>query len=140
MTLIVDTGGLLSVFDGKQEDHGLFLEAVQSSRGPLLVSPLILAELDHLILDRYGRQAELAAIEEIEAAYQVEGIEEEDLNRTRELLTRYTDLTTFDLADASCVVLAERHSCFDILTTDQRDFRTVAGRGGQHFRILPYDL
>ena len=140
MTPIVDTGGLLSVLDGRQEDHGLFLEAVQSVRGPLLVTPLILAELDHLVLDRYGRWAELAAIEEIEAAYQVERIEDEDLTRARELLTRYADLTTFDLADASCVVLAERYGCFDILTTDQRDFRTVSSRGGQHFRILPYDL
>lgn len=140
MTLIVDTGGLLSVLDGNQEDHGLFLEAVQSTRGPFIVSPLIIAELDHLILDRYGRQAELDAIEEIEAAYEVERISEEDLARARALLSCYADLTTFDLADASCVVLAERYGCFDILTTDQRDFRTIAGHGGQHFRILPYDL
>lgn len=118
----------------------MFLEAVQSTRGPFIVSPLIIAELDHLILDRYGRQAELAAIEEIEAAYEVERISEEDLARARALLSRYADLTTFDLADASCVVLAERYGCFDVLTTDQRDFRTVAGHGGQHFRTLPYDL
>jgi predicted nucleic acid-binding protein len=36
-------------------------------------------------------------------------------------------------------VLAERYGCFDILTTDQRDFRAVTGRDGQHFRLLPYD-
>lgn len=139
MTLIVDTGGLLSVLDGKQDDHELFLQAVRSARGPLLLSPLVLAELDHLVLDRYGRQAELAAIEEVEAAYQVERIGDEDLARARALLSRYSDLRTFDLADASCVVLAERYDCFDILTTDQRDFRAVAGRDGRHFRILPYD-
>lgn len=140
MTLIVDTGGLLSVLDDNQDDHELFLEAVRSARGPLLVSPLVLAELDHLVLDRYGRQAELAAIEEVEAAYQVEQIGDGDLARARALLTRYADLSTFDLADASCVVLAERQGCFDILTTDQRDFRAVVGHDGQYFRILPYDL
>jgi predicted nucleic acid-binding protein len=139
VTLIIDTGGLLSVLDGNQDDHDLFLEAVRSALGPLLISPLVLAELDHLVLDRYGRQAELAAIEEVEAAYQVERITGGDLARARALLSRYADLTTFDLADASCVVLAERYECFDILTTDQRDFRTVAGLDGQHFRILPYD-
>lgn len=96
--------------------------------------------MDHLVLDRYGRETELAAIEEIEAAYHVDRIKDEDLTRARALLTRYADLTTFDLSDASCVVLAERHGCFDILTTDQRDFRAVGGRDGQHFRILPYDL
>lgn len=140
MTLIVDTGGLLSVLDGVQDDHELFLEAVRSDQGPLLVSPLVLAELDHLILDRYGRQAELDAIEEIESAYRVERIGDEDLARARALLSRYADLTTFDLTDASCVVLAERYACFDILTTDQRDFRAVGGRDGQYFRIVPYDL
>lgn len=139
MTLIVDTGGLLSVLDGNQDDHELFLDTIRAARGPLVVSPLVLAELDHLVLDRYGRQAELAAIEEVEAAYQIERIEDEDLARTRALLTRYTDLTSFDLTDASCVVLAERHACFDILTTDQRDFRAVSGNDGQPFRVLPYD-
>jgi uncharacterized protein len=139
LTLIVDAGGLLSVFDGDQDDHELFLEAVQAARGPLVVSPLVLAELDHFILDRLGRERELAALEEIEAAYLVERITGDDLARTRALLARYADLTTFDLADASCVVLAERYDCFDILTTDQRDFRVVIGGRGRHFRILPYD-
>lgn len=140
MTLIVDTGGLLSVLDDKQDDHELFLDAVRSARSPLLLSPLVLTELDHLILDRYGRQAELSAIEEVEAAYQVDRIDNEDLARAYTLLSRYADLTTFDLADALCAVLAERYECFDILTTDQRDFRAVAGRDGQFFRVLPYDL
>ncbi|CAN5274419.1 hypothetical protein BH18ACT10_BH18ACT10_17190 [soil metagenome] len=140
MTLIVDAGGLLSIFDSAQDDHELFLEAVRAASEPLVVSPIVLAELDHFIPDRLGRRQEIAAIEEIEAAYQVERIEDEDLARARTLLTRYADLTTFDLADASCVVLAERHDCFDILTTDQRDFRAVTGRDGQYFRILPYDL
>lgn len=140
MTLIVDTGGLLSVLDGGQDDHELFLEAVRSAQGPLLVSPLVLAELDRLIPDRYGRQAELDAVEEIEPAYQVERVEDEDLVRAHVLLSRYADLTTFDLTDASCIVLAERYGCFDIPTTDRRDFRTVSGSDGQYFRIIPYDL
>ncbi|MBA3492311.1 MAG: PIN domain-containing protein [Rubrobacteraceae bacterium] len=139
MTLIVDAGGLLSVFDGDQPDHELFLEAVQTAHDPLIVSPVVLAELDHFILGRLGRKAQLAALEEIEAAYKVERFTNEDLARSRALCARYADLTTFDLADASCVVLAERYECFDILTTDQRDFRAVAGRDGQYFRVLPYD-
>jgi hypothetical protein len=54
--------------------------------------------LDHIILDRLGRRRELAAIEEIEEAYQVECFTGEDLARARGLLTRYADLTTFDLS------------------------------------------
>lgn len=102
MTLIVDAGGLLSVFDGDQPDHALFLEAVQTARDPLIVSPLVLAQLDHFILDRLGRKAQLVALEEIEAAYKVDQFTNKDLARARALCARYADLTTFDLTDASC--------------------------------------
>lgn len=62
MTLIVDTGGLLSVLDDNQDDHEAFVEALSIIPGPRIVSPLVIAELDHLILDRYGRAAELDAM------------------------------------------------------------------------------
>jgi len=52
----------------------------------------------------------------------------------------YPHLPGFGIADASNVVLAERHGTADILTTDQRDFRQVELSGGRYFRILPYDL
>lgn len=140
MTLVVDAGGLLSVLGYDQDDHEAFLEAVQSHRGPLVVSPLVVAEVDHLVLDRLGRRGQLAFLNELLRSYRVEGFFNVDIARARELCARYADLTTFDLADASCVVLAERHDSFDILTTDERDFRAVSGSGGRYFRILPYDL
>ncbi len=140
MTLIVDAGGLLSVLASDQEDHEAFLEAVRAHRGPLIVSPLVVAEVDHLVLDRLGRQGEIAFIEELLRSYQVESFGNTDIQRARELCERYADLTTFDLTDASCVVLAERYNAFDILTTDERDFRAVTGSGGRYFRLLPYDL
>lgn len=140
MTLIVDTGGLLSVLEGNQADHAEFLDAVRTHPGPRLLSPLVVAELDHLILDRYGRDQQIAALEEIEAAYHIEAFTNSDLRRARELCSRYADLTSFDLADASCVVLAERHDSFDILSTDQRDFRAIVGSNERTFRILSYDL
>ncbi|MGH3087401.1 MAG: hypothetical protein ACRDSJ_08800 [Rubrobacteraceae bacterium] len=95
--------------------------------------------MDHLVLKRYGRAGELSALAETEATYLIDRFTNEDLARAHALLARYADLVTFDLADASCVVLAERHDGFDILTTDQRDFRAVTGSRGRHFRILPYD-
>lgn len=49
-------------------------------------------------------------------------------------------LPGFGIADASNVVLAERYSTRDVLTTDQRDFRQIRLPGGRFFRSLPYDL
>ncbi len=136
----MDAGGLLSVLADDQEDHESFVEAVRNHRGPLVVSPLVVAEVDHLVLDRLGRRGELAFLDELARSYRVEEFTNADVEKARELCARYADLLTFDLTDASCVVLAERHDSFDILTTDTTDFRAVTGSRGRYFRILPYDL
>jgi hypothetical protein len=43
------------------------------------------------------------------------------------------------LADASVAVLAGRYGVRDILTLDERHFRTLRGPGGRPFRLLPAD-
>ncbi len=59
MTLILDSSGLLAAIDERQEDHAAAREALESARGPLLVSPFVLAELDYMIMTRMGRGREL---------------------------------------------------------------------------------
>jgi len=44
------------------------------------------------------------------------------------------------LADASLIVVSERHNVLDLLTLDERRFRAVRGAGGKPFRVLPADL
>jgi predicted nucleic acid-binding protein len=44
------------------------------------------------------------------------------------------------LADASLVILAERHDTLDLLTLDERHFRAISGPKGRSFRLLPADL
>ena len=51
---------------------------------------------------------------------------------------RYADLE-IGLADASIVVLAERLNIVDVLTLDERHFRTMLGPGNTPFRLLPAD-
>jgi predicted nucleic acid-binding protein len=43
------------------------------------------------------------------------------------------------LADASVVVLAERHGVNEVPTLDERRFRTLTTRDGEPFRLLPAD-
>jgi predicted nucleic acid-binding protein len=62
----------------------------------------------------------------------------EDVARASDIIGRYRDLE-LGLADASVVVLAERHGTHDLLTLDERHFRAVAGPGGRPFRVLPAD-
>ena len=140
MTLIVDSGGLLAALDPNQNHHEEFRDALNAAREPRLISPFVVAELDYMILRDYSREGQLAFLEEVDrGAYRLDSFDEEDFSRACALVTSYEYLTGFGIADASCVVLAERHDCFDILTTDQRDFREITAPQGRHFRILPYD-
>ena len=54
------------------------------------------------------------------------------------MLERYPNLD-LGLADASLLVLADRHGATDILTLDERHFRALAGPRGKPFRLLPTD-
>jgi predicted nucleic acid-binding protein len=53
-------------------------------------------------------------------------------------MRRYSDLH-LGLADASIVVLAERHGTADVLTLDLRHFQALRIGGRKRFRILPVD-
>lgn len=140
MTLILDSGGLLSAMNDAQRDHAAFRESLETARPPRVISLFVVAELDYMILRDYGREAQTAFVEEVaRGAYRLEAFHEEDFRRMSALISRYEYLDGFGVADASNVVLAERYDCLDILTTDQRDFRAVTDSRGRHFRILPYD-
>lgn len=65
-------------------------------------------------------------------------MEAEDIAIAAEVIERYRDLE-LGLADASLVVLAQRHDTLDLLTLDERHFRAIAGPRGRPFRILPAD-
>lgn len=139
MTLILDSSGLLAAIDDKQEDHIAAREVLESVRGPLLISPFVLAELDYMILTRMGQERELALLGEVARdAYHLEYFSEEDLAEAIEIVERHADFR-IGLADASNVVLANRHDTLDVLTLDERDFRVLRGPGGCPFRLLPAD-
>lgn len=60
-----------------------------------------------------------------------------DVGRARKVIREYSNLAV-GLADASLVVLAHKHGIQQILTLDQRHFRTLPGPLGP-FRLLPLD-
>ncbi len=137
--IILDTSGLLAAIDGSQRDHAAAAAVIRSARGPLLLSPFVLAELDYLLATKVSQEASLALLDQVGGgAYRLEPMAAEDIARASEILLRYRDLR-LGLADASLVVVAERHGTLDLLTLDERHFRAVTGPGGHPFRILPAD-
>jgi hypothetical protein len=137
--IIVDTSGLLSALDAAEPRHAASAAALRTAGGPRLLSPFVLAELDYLLARRVSTRVEMAFLDEVaRGAYQLEPFSGEDVARAHALLERYPDLD-LGLADASILVLAERHDVIDVLTLDERHFRAVPGPGGRPFRLLPAD-
>ncbi|MEP7378027.1 MAG: PIN domain-containing protein [Chloroflexota bacterium] len=135
--ILVDSSGLLAAIDSSEEDHARALRALAAAEAPLLLSPFVLAELDYFLAKRIGSSAGIALLEQVSAgAYQLEPFDKDDIATAIEVLGRYGDLG-IGLADASIVVLADRHDVSDVLTLDERHFRTLRRRGGEPFRLLP---
>lgn len=137
--ILLDTSGLLAALDSAQRHHVPAAAALAATHGPLSLSPFVLAELDYLLARRVGHHAQQALLAEVAAeAYRLEPFAEADVARAAEVVERYRELA-IGLTDASIVVLAERLRCHDLLTLDERHFRTVLGPGDQPFRLLPAD-
>lgn len=137
--ILLDTSGLLCAIDRSQRHHAACAAILAGAKGPLLLSPFVLAELDYLLATRVGPAAQSALIEEvIRGAYRLETFGVADLARAREVMGRYPDLR-LGLADASIVVLAERHGTRDVLTLDERHFRALRTLDRRRFRLLPTD-
>ena len=137
--IVLDTGGLYAALDANETLHGRGVAALVAATPPRVLSPFVLAELDYLIATRVGHQAQMALIDEVaRGAYQLELFSSEDVGHARRIMERYADLR-IGLADASVVVLANRHRTLDLLCTDERHFRVLRGTGGKPFRLLPFD-
>ena len=137
--IVIDTGGLYAAIDANEVLHGRAVAALTSSTPPRMLSPFVLAELDYLIATRVGHEAQLALLDEVSrGAYQLESFSAEDIGHARRIMDRYADIQV-GLADASVVVLAQRHRTLDLLCTDERHFRSLRGPGGKPFRLLPAD-
>jgi hypothetical protein len=97
----------------------------------------VLAELDYFLATRVGSAAEMALLEEVAGgAYQLEQFEARDVAAAIDLVRRYQSIS-LGLADASIVVLANRYDVSDVLTLDERHFRTLRRSQGRPFHLLP---
>jgi len=137
--ILLDTSGLLAALDESQRYHRECAAALLKSAPPLFLSPFVLAELDYLLARNIGHEAQSALLEEVaRGAYQLEPFGASDVGRAREVVERYSDLE-IGLSDASIVVLAERHGAAEVLTLDQRHFRSLRIGKRKRFKLLPFD-
>jgi predicted nucleic acid-binding protein len=139
LALIVDAGALYAQADADEPRHAAVRAILEGERESLVTTALAVAEADYLILDRLGPVVELTFLDDLaEGTYLVECLDVRELATARAIVAQYRDLH-LGLADASLVVIAERHATRRILTFDERAFRAVAPLQGGAFTVLPAD-
>jgi uncharacterized protein len=144
IVVVADTSGLLAALDSTHPEHQGASEALMAA-GLLVMSPLLLAEIDHVATRELGREAAVSAVDDIRRWMRVSRIvvpevTESHLAAAQSVRARYRALD-LDLADAVNVALAADYDTDAILTLDRRDFRAVHPVGRHKcFRLLPDDL
>lgn len=138
--ILVDTSAAMHLASSTANRHEDVLRVVSQIDGPFLLSPFVLAELDYMLIERHGQEKQLALLSQVVGgAYELAEFGRADVDAARTVMQTYADLRV-GLADASIVVLAEKHSTADVLTFDHRHFRAMRGPGGRPFRLLPDDF
>jgi uncharacterized protein len=137
--IVLDTSGLLAALDADQRHHDRARQALAADPGPFLLSPFVLAELDYLLLERVGIQAERALLDEVAGGvYDLVPFGTEAVAEAADLVGRYVELR-IGLADASVAVIAATAKTTRLLTLDERHFRPMRPLWGEAFTLLPAD-
>lgn len=144
MIVVADTSGIIAASD-RDAPESAGCQAVLRDAGAVVVSPLVLTEVDHLAKARFGAQARTAIIEFIlgqvrQSRFEIPETGLTILSTARLVQQRHASLD-LDLADAVNVALAAQYRTDAVLTLDRRDFRAVRPlTPHKFFRLLPDDL
>ena len=138
MALVADTGGLYALYDEDDAHHKAVSRILGEEAGPIIVPAAVLGELDYLLREFLGVDAELDFLEGLSSgALTLEPTTTADIERCRELIATYRDLD-LGLVDSAVIATAERLDVRRVLTVDERDFRAVRPRG-EALTLLPAD-
>ncbi|MEU3197033.1 PIN domain-containing protein [Streptomyces sp. NPDC006996] len=144
MIVIADTSGIIASVDRSCPEHKT-ARHVMDTAGLLVVPQLVLAELDHLLGRRFGKDAAGqvldSLVEQARAGRYVLGDAHVGLLADARLIQRrYRDLA-LDLADSVIAVMAREYATDAVLTLDRKDFRAIRPLTAHPaFRLLPDDL
>ncbi|MBA2533496.1 MAG: PIN domain-containing protein [Rubrobacter sp.] len=133
----MDTSVVVAFMNRRDDDHERVADWMETVREDLFTTPLIIAEIDHLVARAGGQEAALAFYEDLASgAYVVEWWPE----AVAETVKTATEHQELGLSDASLLTLASRLGTTRVATLDERHFRTVRPLTGEAaFVLLPAD-
>jgi uncharacterized protein len=142
--LVADTSGLIAASD-RNAPQAAACQAVLAKAGTILVSPLVLAEVDHVAKARFGSAARSAllgfiAFQARRGRFEVPPVTVDLIEAARKVQRQYAALD-LDLADGVNVALAAEFRTISVLTLDRRDFRALRPLTPHPaFQVLPDDM
>jgi hypothetical protein len=137
--VVLDTSVVLAFMDRRDANHERVRDWIQTQAQELTTTPLVVAELDHLVSRQGGPTAARALREDLDnGAYLIEwwptAIHETIAHAKRH------EAMDLGLADASLLALAAHLQTTSIATLDERHFRALKPTsGGEAFTLLPAD-
>lgn len=137
--IVIDTSVIVAYMNAGDDHHDIVSAWLDGADDDLATTPLVLAEVDHLVGVRGGRNALSAWRRDVSAgAYLVEWWPGA-ARAAVDVAEQYAD-TGIGLTDASLVALAQRLETIDIASLYEWHFRAVRPlAGGKAFRLLPFD-
>lgn len=135
-SIIIDTGYLVALFSRRDRYH----EAAMKTRSQIdtriwMTTWPVITEVCHLLSSVQPHLAQQFLVLCERKILNLFELRLEHFARIKTLMTKYEELP-MDLADASLVILAEELGHGDIVSTDQRDFKTYRFKNHQPFNNL----
>ncbi len=137
--IVIDTSIIVAYMNAADDQHEVVSTWLDGADDDLATTPLIIAEVDHLVGARGGPAALRALRADLVAGAYLVDWWPTAIRTVVSIAERYAD-TALGLADASLVALAERLATSTIATLDERHFRAVRPlAAGDSFTLLPAD-
>lgn len=135
--IVLDASIVIAYFNASEGQHEGVAEWLEALDEDLVTTPLVLAELDYVLLRRAGPEALDALWADLEdGVYDVRWWPEA-LSQTIDAARRAS--IQVGLADASLVALADHLGTTRVATLDETHFRALQPARGGTFTLLPAD-
>ena len=135
--IVLDTSVAVAFMNRRDDGHELVAAWMDVVEEDLFTTPLIVAEIDHLVSRSGGSDAALAFYKDLASGSYVVEWWPEAMVEAVSVARKYRDI---GLADASLLALAAQLGTLRIATLDERHFRAVQPlTGDAAFTLLPAD-
>ena len=135
ITWLLDTGPLVAVLNRRDPAHADCAAALANFSGTLLTTGAVVTEAMHFLGGHPGGAEALADLLDDAQVDARDCFAPAQLHAAARLMKKYAD-TPMDFADATLVLLAEETGLPNILTLDERGFRTYRFRSSRRFQLM----